>query len=117
MTDQPWYRQLFGEDYLHDFARTPERTAQEVEGIVQRLALPPGSRILDLCCGHGRHTIPLAQHGYQMTGQDLSELFLRQARTDAEAQGVQVRWFHSDMREIPFENEFDAVINIYVSFG
>jgi SAM-dependent methyltransferase len=117
MNDQPWYRQLFGEDYLRDFARTPERTAQEVEGIVQRLAPPPGSRILDLCCGHGRHTIPLAQHGYRMTGQDLSEIFLLQARTDAEAQGVQVQWVHSDMREIPFEDEFDAVINIYVSFG
>jgi SAM-dependent methyltransferase len=119
MSDQPWYRQLFGEDYLRDWADvlTPERTASEVEAIIQRLALPPGSAILDLCCGHGRHTIPLAQHGYRMTGQDLSELFLQRAETDAAAQGVPVRWVHSDMREIPFENEFDAVINIFTSFG
>jgi SAM-dependent methyltransferase len=117
MNETPWYGPLFGEDYLRHFRSPAERTAHEVEQIVQRLALPPGSRILDLCCGYGRHTIPLAQHGYEMTGQDLSEALLQQARTDAAAQGVQAQWVHSDMRQIPFEEEFDAVINIWTSFG
>jgi SAM-dependent methyltransferase len=119
MKNIPWYKTFFGEDYLEIYKTIlpPERTAREVEGIINLLALPPGSSILDLCCGHGRHSIPLAQRGYQMTGQDLSEVFLQHARTEAEAQGVQVRWIHSDMRDIPFENEFDAVINIFTAFG
>ena len=47
MSDTPWYQTFFGEDYLqkYDFLN-PERTEREVEGIVNLLALPPGSTIL-----------------------------------------------------------------------
>ncbi len=58
MSDTPWYKEFFGEDYLRIYAPVFERTPWEVEGIVNTLALPPGSSILDLCCGHGRHAIP-----------------------------------------------------------
>src|SRR2546427_9467293 len=119
MTDTPWYKTFFGEDYLrlYESVLTPERTQREVDGIVNLLALPQGSRILDLCCGHGRHAIPLAQHGYQITGLDLSERLLERAEAEAEAQGVNIRWVHRDMKHVPFENEFDAVINVFTSFG
>lgn len=115
----PWYEELFGEEYLRICrpALTEERTTREVEGIVRLLDLPPGSALLDLCCGYGRIAIPLAERGYQVTGQDLSEVLLRHAREDAAARGASVRWIHSDMRRIPFEAEFDAVINIFTAFG
>jgi SAM-dependent methyltransferase len=118
-TDARWYKAFFGEDYLHIYepVLTPDRTQREVDGIVNLLALPQGSSILDLCCGHGRHAIPLAQRGFQVTGQDLSEVFLREAEKEAQAQSVHVQWLHGDMRNIPFENEFDAVINIFTAFG
>jgi SAM-dependent methyltransferase len=118
-SDTPWWKTFFGEDYLHLYEPilTPERTRREVDGIANLLGLPGGSSILDLCCGHGRHAIPLAQRGYQVTGQDLSEVFLREAEREAKAQGTHVRWIHGDMRNIPFENEFDAVINIFTAFG
>src|SRR5579859_5025306 len=113
MSDIPWYKAFFGEDYLRIYepVLSPERTVREVDGIVDLLALPQGSSILDLCCGHGRHAIPLARRGYQVTGQDLSEVFLREAETEAQAQGAHVHWIQGDMRNIPFENEFDAAIN------
>lgn len=119
MSKLPWYVDLFGEDYLRVWAPVlpPERTAQELEGITKLLDLAPGSANLDLCCGHGRHAVPLAQRGYRVTGLDLSEVFLRRAEADARSTGVEVRWMHGDMRSIPFENEFDAVINIFTSFG
>jgi SAM-dependent methyltransferase len=119
MNDTPWYKTFFGKDYLQIYAPvlSPERTQREVDGIINLLALPVGSTILDLCCGHGRHAIPLAQRGYKVTGQDLSEVFLHEAQLQAEAQHAQVRWVHSDMRNIPFEHEFDAVINIFTAFG
>jgi len=119
MSEQPWYVEFFGEDYLRIYTPllTPERTEEEVAHIVERLGLPPGSKILDLCCGHGRHSILLAQRGYQVTGLDLSQVFLERARADAEKAGVSVRWVHSDMRRIPFEAEFDAVINMFTAFG
>jgi len=98
----------------------PERTLREVEGIVRLLeqfGVRPGAAMLDLACGHGRHAVPLAQRGYRVTGQDLSQVFLRRAEGDARTAGVSVRWLHGDMREIPFEAEFDAVINIFTAFG
>ncbi|MGH2372987.1 MAG: class I SAM-dependent methyltransferase, partial [bacterium] len=119
MGEPPWYVDLFGEDYLRVWAPVlpPERTAQELEGITKLLNLSPGSAILDLCCGHGRHAIPLAQRGFRVTGLDLSDFFLQRAAADTRSAGVEVRWIHGDMRSIPFETEFDAVINIFTSFG
>ncbi len=81
------------------------------------LGLPSGKSILDLCCGYGRHTIPLAKRGYQMTGQDLSPIFLQKAQVASEAQSVAIQWTQNDMGYIPFEDEFDAIINIFTSFG
>ncbi len=119
MSEVPWYKEFFGEPYLRIYAPmlTPERTAEDVKGIVTLLALPPGSAILDLACGHGRHAIPLAEQGYQVTGLDLSEHFLDLARGEAAARGVPLRWVHGDMREIPFVTEFDGVINMFTAFG
>ncbi len=52
-----------------------------------------------------------------MTGQDLSAAFLQQAQSEADTQQIQVRWLANDMRNIPYENEFDAIINVFSSFG
>lgn len=119
MSDIPWYKAFFGEDYLRIYAPflPADRTEREVTGITTLLNLPPGSAILDLCCGNGRHAIPLAQRGYQVTGQDLSEVLLRRAQAAADTLGIQAQWLHSDMQTIPFEDEFDAIINIFTSFG
>jgi SAM-dependent methyltransferase len=119
MSDMPWYQEFADEDYLRIYSPflPPERSAREVAGIVQLLNLAPTSSILDLCCGHGRHAIPLAQQGYRITGLDLSQFFLRRAQAEAEIKGVKAHWVQSDMRSIPFQNEFDAIINIFTSFG
>lgn len=119
MSDVPWYKTFFGADYLRIYSPflPSERTAREVAGISKLLHLPPDSAILDLCCGPGRHALPLAQLGYRVTGLDQNENFLQQAQAEAEAKGIDARWVQSDMRTIPFENEFDAIINIFTSFG
>ena len=119
MIDDRWYMDFFDEDYLRIYGSglSAERTAQETDQIVERLGLPPSSTVLDLCCGHGRHSIALAEKGYQVTGQDLSEIFLKKAQADAAEAGVLVHWVHADMRDVPFEREFDAVINMFSAFG
>jgi SAM-dependent methyltransferase len=119
MNASDWYTSFFGEDYLemYETALPPERTAADVEGIIALLGLEPGARVLDLCCGHGRHAIPLAKRSYAVTGYDLSEVFLERARAQAEAQGAEVRWIQGDMRELPFDADFDAVLNVFTSFG
>ena len=65
MDEAPWYRTLFDEQYLRLWAPNlpPERAQWELEGLLKLLDLPPGASVLDLCCGHGRHAVPLAQRG------------------------------------------------------
>jgi len=119
MSDEPWYRSFFGTDYLaaYESSLPPARTALEVERIVALLGLERGARILDVACGHGRHAIPLAQRGFRVTGYDLSEVFLDKAKRDAMTVGADVSWHRGDMRELPFNGEFDAAINIFTAFG
>ena len=119
MQANPWYEDFFGDDYLRIYAPflPAARTETEVEHIVTLLGLTHGNTLLDLCCGQGRHAIPLAQRGYKITGLDLSGDLLRVAEENAEHQDLRIRWIHSDMRKIPFTEEFDAIINIFTSFG
>jgi hypothetical protein len=71
--DDKWYVNYFDEDCrrICEPGRSDERTEQEADQIVERLGLPPGSAILDLCRGHGRHSIALAERSHQITGQEL----------------------------------------------
>ncbi len=114
-----WYHTFFDDDYLKFWGSitTPERTQGEVDFILQTLALPHGGHILDLCCGQGRHALEFARRGYQVVGLDLSETLLRHARKQAKEQNLSLGFVHSDMRCIPFEGEFDAVVNIFTAFG
>jgi SAM-dependent methyltransferase len=117
----PWYHEFFDEDYVRFWLLGGEREIQrapgEVDFIEQALELQPGATILDLCCGQGRHSVLLAQRGYEVTGQDLSPCLLDLARRAAEEAGVNVEWVESDMRELNSTDRFDAVINMFTAFG
>lgn len=119
----PWYKDAFDETYLLTTARTlsEEETRWEVDGILTLLGLPAkGGRqisVLDVPCAHGRHSIELSRRGHQATGVDLSPIQLQEAAHRAEAAGVDVRWVQMDMRELPFEGEFDVALNLFNSFG
>lgn len=119
MDQEAWYESFFGTDYFEIYGHlfTPEGTSAQVDGIISLLGLAPGARILDLACGHGRHSIPLSLRGFDVTGYDLSEVFLERAGADAEAQGTRVKWIQGDMRELRFDREFDAVVNVFTAFG
>jgi SAM-dependent methyltransferase len=114
-----WYVNFFGEDYLNIYRHTltAERTEKEVAFAERRLELAAGARVLDLCCGPGRHSVLFARHGYKVIGVDLSQPYLDLARSAANDCGVALETVSADMREIPFDNHFDAVVNMYSSFG
>jgi SAM-dependent methyltransferase len=117
---RPWYVDFFDGDYLRIFQPVlPEgRTELEVEGVVERLGLGPGARLLDLCCGQGRHAVPLAQLGYRVTGLDLSRHLLGRAAALAADHGQRVGLVQADMRRLPFADaSFDAVLNLFNAFG
>jgi len=114
-----WYREFFDDLYLRVYQplEAPEKVRREVDFIVKALNLPAGAKVLDLCCGQGRHSLELARRGFQVVGVDLSEALLYAARKRAESEGLSVTFLQCDMREIDFKDEFDAVINMFTSFG
>jgi SAM-dependent methyltransferase len=116
-----WYEAFFSEDYLRFHLLGGEwveaRTPAQCDFLVEVLELQPSARVLDLCCGQGRISVELARRGFAVTGLDLSEYLLGLARERAEQAGVTVEWVHGDMRELPWQDEFDAVVSVFTSFG
>ena len=114
-----WYTEFFNEDYpkIYSERLSQEATERETAFVARALGLQEGDRVLDLACGHGRHAVALARRGMVVTGQDLNEDYLQMARDGAAQTGVEIESVHSDMRDIPFTDEFDAVINMFTAFG
>jgi SAM-dependent methyltransferase len=90
---------------------------QEVEQIVSLLALQPGVNICDLCCGVGRHSLELGRLGYCIAGVDRTGLYIEQAKKKANEQELNIRFVQEDMRSFCEPDAFDAVINVFTSFG
>ena len=87
-----------------------KNTVEEVEFVLEKLGLPPGSRILDVGCGTGRHAVELARCGYQVTGVDISSGMLAEAEKAAREAGVEVELIHADATKFTSPKLFDAAI-------
>jgi SAM-dependent methyltransferase len=114
-----WYVDFFRSDYLNVYGHmfTEERAEKESAFVASVLDLKPGSSVLDLCCGQGRHSVNLAKRGFKVTGLDLNPDYVELAQQAAKASKVAIETVAADMRNIPFENKFDAIVNMYSSFG
>ena len=116
MTDTPWFASWFDTSYYHQLYnhRSEEEAQAFIERLVDFLALNPGAKVLDLACGKGRHARTLHALGLNVLGTDLSPqsiAFANEYATDG------LRFQVQDMRE-PLQNEsFDAVFNLFTSFG
>jgi SAM-dependent methyltransferase len=109
------FEDVFGEDYLYFYASqlTEERSDSEADEIVSLLGLGGGDTVLDAPCGHGRISNRLARRGMHVVGVDASALFLevaREAETEAD-------YRLGDLRQLPVDGPFDAVISWFTSFG
>ena len=74
-------------------------------------------RVLDLCCGPGRHTVELARRGHEVVGVDRTAAFLDTAREAARAAGVAPELIRSDARDFVCRPPADVVLNLWTSFG
>ncbi|WP_157891965.1 MULTISPECIES: SAM-dependent methyltransferase [Frankia] len=114
-----WYADFFT-DLPNEFwrrAATPEWTEADVDFVEARLGLPHGSRILDVPCGSGRHSLALAARGHRVTGVDLSTEAIAHARRAARVAGQAVAFEHGDMRDLGRFGVFDAAVCLGNSFG
>jgi len=110
-----WFASWFDTPYYHILYKDRDYAEAQVfmDNITQYLNLPDDAKILDLACGKGRHSIYLNQLGYDVTGADLSENSIAEASKHA---NEKLHFEVHDMR-IPFEQKFDAIFNLFTSFG
>ena len=108
-----WYEELFenyGKKYDHE--TFVKGTIGECDFIEQEIEYNKATRILDIGCGTGRHSIELARRGYSVVGIDLSESLLKRANEKAHEQKLQIVFQKHDARNLPFLHEFNLVIMI-----
>ena len=113
-----WYEKWFGKEYVLVYQHRNESEAkQQVSFLLDHINISQDAKILDLCCGNGRHAIELKKLGYDVLGVDLSSDLLDIARSKASENDLDLKLYRCDMREIPYEDEFDLIVQFFTSFG
>jgi D-alanine-D-alanine ligase len=117
-----WWRTLFNSLYLEtdgDVIENDRNTAQEVDLLIRSAGIERNDRILDLCCGQGRHSLELARRGFpHVTGLDRSRYLIRLARKRARQRNLQVSFHEGDARRFRLaDTEFHCVCILGNSFG
>lgn len=116
MTDPAWFKDWFNTPYYHKLYadRNEEEAKAFITTLIKLLQPAPDSRMLDVACGKGRHSITLASFGFEVTGIDISPESIRQAK---KAETEKLAFFIHDMR-LPFHsNYFNYAFNFFTSFG
>jgi SAM-dependent methyltransferase len=103
-------------DYMFNPARL-EQTRAEVDQLVALLKLGSGARVLDLCCGIGRHSLEFARRGFRVTGVDRTARYLEQARDSAARENLSIEFVRCDMRAFVRREAFDGALSMFTSFG
>jgi D-alanine-D-alanine ligase len=117
-----WWNRIFNSLYLKtdaDVIDDQEITRIETDMIIELLKLNPEDKILDLCCGQGRHTLELARRGFRnLDGLDRSHYLIQKARDVAKSDGLNPKFKEGDARKLPFQPDtFDTVLILGNSFG
>src|SRR5215471_15524243 len=117
-----WWRTLFNSLYLEtdgDVIENDRNTTAEVDLLIGSVGLQRNDRILDLCCGQGRHSLELARRGFpHVTGLDRSRYLIRLARKRAKQANLQVSFHEGDARRFRLGDiEFHCVCLLGNSFG
>ncbi len=113
---QAWFKDWFNSPYYHQlyFNRDDREAAAFIDKLINYLKPPSGSTMLDVACGKGRHSIQLANKGFDVTGIDLSDDSINEA---LQSQTESLHFYKHDMR-LPFWiNYFDYAFNFFTSFG
>lgn len=97
-----------------DFGQIAKSTAAGAEEFIARLNLLTGMSVLDVACGTGNLALPAARLGATVTGIDIAPNLIKQARENAEREGLQVQFDEGDAESLPYDDaSFDAVVTMF----
>jgi len=117
ITRANWFEHFFNGIALDCWRNclSPEQTRAEAD-FLQRI-LGKKSRLLDVPCGNGRHSLELARRGHRITGLDISSEFVAEARANARMSKGRVEFVEGDMRRLQWKAGFDGAFCMGNSFG
>jgi 2-polyprenyl-3-methyl-5-hydroxy-6-metoxy-1,4-benzoquinol methylase len=101
---------------LRRFAEANKRELDFIEHVFNTHANRPIKKVLDIACGSGRHVFGLAKLGYECTGIDYTPERIQIAKERAKREDIPVKLLQGDATQLNFENEFDAVLALYILF-
>jgi SAM-dependent methyltransferase len=104
------------EPYLFSASRMADASL-ETERTLKLLQVQGSAKILDVCCGIGRHALELARRGYLVTGVDRTRTYIEQARELARSENLTIEFVQADVRSLEGDEMFDAAIDMFTSFG
>jgi len=112
-----WYKTWFGNEYLTVYNHRDEQEAQFLLNLIlKNIPLKKNHKILDLCCGQGRHSLILSKLGFSVFGMDLSRTLLEIAKFK-NTKNSAAYFIQADMRNIPVRDSIDLLLNLFTSFG
>ena len=117
-----WWRNIFNALYLKtdaDVVDDQNITRKEVDLFSGILKLSLDDKVLDLCCGQGRHSLELARRGFNhVKGLDHSHYLIQKAKARAKKEYLNIKFKEGDARKLPYTTDaFDAVMILGNSFG
>jgi SAM-dependent methyltransferase len=97
-----------------DFGQIANYSMRVAVDFVGRTEIKPGSRVLDVACGTGNFSIPLARAGARVTGVDIASNLLGQARKRATEEGLLIQFDEGDAEDLPYSDaEFDSLLTMF----
>ena len=114
-----WFEEWFNtEEYLNVYRHRNEEDAKNLFNLIRKnIVLENGSKVLDLACGAGRHSILFAKNGFDVTAVDISDNLLNVARKTAEEFKLNINFIKNDLRKLDLTDKFHLIINLFTSFG
>lgn len=114
-----WFEEWFNtEEYLNVYRHRNEEDAENLFSLItNNISLNTGSKVLDLACGAGRHSILFAKNGFDVTAVDISDNLLEVAKKSAVELGLKISFVKSDLRKLCLDEKFNLIINLFTSFG
>lgn len=111
-----WFKAWFNTPYYHILYKNRSETEAKnfIENISKHIEIQNNSKVMDLACGKGRHSVTLNELGFDVVGLDLSDESIAYAK---QFENNTLHFDVHDMRKVYQENGFDAIFNLFTSFG
>lgn len=94
-----------------------EQLQRDVGFLIDALDIKKKDKILDLACGHGRHTIEIKKGGFNIDGLDFARYLLKVAEEKAKREGLRINFYNQNIHNINLKTKYNKIFLFFSEFG